>query len=171
MLQEGQKLETNWHLLYTIANQVYLPLSLCCRDFGGKHHSRMEACVLGGGGGFRGGSVWAKTKSHWCVPRKVKLHFNAATGHRKRYKNSRISSLIFQFGKHQHLNYHFMPNLAVADPGFPRGGGANPKGGGRQPIIWPIFSENCMKMKKFWAGGGASLAPPLDPPLLGEENF
>ena len=41
----------------------------------------------------------------------------------------------------------------VADPGFPRGGGANPKGG--QPIIWPILPENCMKMKKFWAGGGA----------------
>ena len=57
-------------------------------------------------------------------------------------------------------------HIAVADPGFPRGGGANPKGGGGQPIIWPIFAENCMKMKKFWArGGGASLAPPLDPPL------
>ena len=50
----------------------------------------------------------------------------------------------------------------MADPGFPRGGGANPEGG-RQPIIWPIFPENCMKMKKFWARGGgrASLAPPL----------
>ena len=48
---------------------------------------------------------------------------------------------------------------AVADPGFPRGGGANPRGG-RQPIIWPIFPKNCMKMKKFWARGG-----PLDPPL------
>ena len=50
---------------------------------------------------------------------------------------------------------------------FPEEGGANPKGrGGRQPIIWPIFPKNCMKMKKFWArGGGASLAPPLDPPL------
>ena len=54
----------------------------------------------------------------------------------------------------------------VADPGFPRGGGANPKGG-RQPIIWSIFPENCMKMKKFWArGGGARPSrPPLDPPL------
>ena len=47
-------------------------------------------------------------------------------------------------------------NQSVADPGFPRGGGANPKGGGRQPIIWPIFPKNCMKMK-FWAGGGAPL--------------
>ena len=24
---------------------------------------------------------------------------------------------------------------------------------GRQPIIWPICPENCMKMKKFWLGG------------------
>ena len=53
----------------------------------------------------------------------------------------------------------------VADPGFPRGGGVNPKGG-RQPIIWPIFPENCMKMKKFGAGGArGTRAPPLDPPL------
>ena len=51
--------------------------------------------------------------------------------------------------------------FSVADPGFPRGGGANPKGG-RQPIIWPIFPENCMKMKKFGAGGGAR---PSRPPL------
>ena len=67
----------------------------------------------------------------------------------------------------------------MADPGFPRGGGANPKGGGRQPIIWPIFPKNCMKMKKFWArGGGASLAPPLRSStanvkyfLINEEHF
>ena len=52
--------------------------------------------------------------------------------------------------------------MSVADPGFPRGGGANPKGGGRQPIISPIFPENCMKMKKFWARGGREgRAPPL----------
>ena len=48
---------------------------------------------------------------------------------------------------------------------FPEEGALTPKGG-RQPVIWPIFPENCMRMKKFWAGGGrASLAPPLDPPL------
>ena len=29
---------------------------------------------------------------------------------------------------------------AVADPGFHRGGGANP-GGGRRPITWPIFPK------------------------------
>ena len=38
-----------------------------------------------------------------------------------------------------------------------------------QPIIWSIFLENCMKMKKFWArgGGGGGHIPraPLDPPM------
>ena len=33
-------------------------------------------------------------------------------------------------------------------------GAPTPGRGGRQPIIWPIFPENCMKIKKFWAGGG-----------------
>ena len=46
---------------------------------------------------------------------------------------------------------------------FPQEGTPSPEGG-RQPIIWPIFPKNCMKMKKFRAGG-TSLAPPLDPPL------
>ena len=49
---------------------------------------------------------------------------------------------------------------SVADPGFPRGEGANPKGG-RQLIIYLIFPENCMKMKKCWARGGrVPRAPP-----------
>ena len=45
---------------------------------------------------------------------------------------------------------------------FPEEGALTPKGG-RQPIVWPIFPENCMKMKKFGARGGgrASLTPPL----------
>ena len=52
----------------------------------------------------------------------------------------------------------------MADPGFPRGGGANSPGG-RQHMILPIFPKNCMKSKEFGPRGGASLAPPLDPPL------
>ena len=47
---------------------------------------------------------------------------------------------------------------------FPRGGGApTPK----IAIIFQIFAKNCMKMKEFGpgGGGGASLAPPLDPPM------
>ena len=54
----------------------------------------------------------------------------------------------------------------AADPGFPRGGGAN-SSGGRQHTILPNFPKNCMKLKEFGPRGGrASLAPPLDPPLF-----
>ena len=40
--------------------------------------------------------------------------------------------------------------VQVADPGFPRGT-PRPKGG-RQPIIWSNFPENCMKMEKLDRG-------------------
>ena len=50
---------------------------------------------------------------------------------------------------------------AVADPGFPRGGGANPQGGGASLLFGQHFPKNCMKMKEFGPRGGcASLAPP-----------
>ena len=57
--------------------------------------------------------------------------------------------------------------LTVADPGFPRGGGANPKGGGTNLLFGQFSPPNCMKMKKFWARGGAarSSRPPSDLPL------
>ena len=57
--------------------------------------------------------------------------------------------------------------LAVADPEFPRGGGANPQGGGANLLFGQKFPKNCMKMKEFGprGGWGASLAPPLDPPM------
>ena len=43
---------------------------------------------------------------------------------------------------------------------FAEEGALTPEGG-RQPIIWSIFPENCMKMKKFWAGGASvPRAPP-----------
>ena len=46
--------------------------------------------------------------------------------------------------------------LPVADPGFPRGGGANSPGG-RQNTILPKIPKNCMKLKEFGLpGGGAS---------------
>ena len=51
---------------------------------------------------------------------------------------------------------------------FPEEGALTPEEGGYQPIIWSIFPENCMKMKKFWARGGdacPSRPPSLDPPL------
>ena len=45
--------------------------------------------------------------------------------------------------------------IPVADPGFPRGGGANP--GGRQHTILPNFPKNCMQLKEF--GPGATCVP------------
>ena len=56
---------------------------------------------------------------------------------------------------------------AVADPGFPRGGGANSPGG-RQHTNLSIFPKNCMKLKEFGPPGGGArpLRPPLDPPLF-----
>ena len=65
---------------------------------------------------------------------------------------------------------------------FPVEGALTPKGG-HQPIIWPIFPENYMKMKKFWARGGREIrhcleswrifpgygerySPTLPPPLI-----
>ena len=44
-------------------------------------------------------------------------------------------------------------NNTVADPGFPRGGGANAQGG-RQDMILLKFPENCMKLKKIRPPGG-----------------
>ena len=46
----------------------------------------------------------------------------------------------------------------VADPGFPRGGGAN-SSGGRQHMILPNFPKNCMKLKEFEPRGGVPRAP------------
>ena len=52
----------------------------------------------------------------------------------------------------------------MADPGFPRGWGANPQGGGPKLLFGQKFAEKCMKMKEYEPGGGVSLPP--DPPML-----
>ena len=53
----------------------------------------------------------------------------------------------------------------MADPGFPRGGGANPPGWGRQHTILPNVPKNCMKLKEFGPRWGGIPRAPLDPPL------
>ena len=54
----------------------------------------------------------------------------------------------------------------MTDPGLPRGGGANPRGGARQHMILPNFLKKCMKLKEFEPRGGArDMQPPLDPPM------
>ena len=56
----------------------------------------------------------------------------------------------------------------MADLGFPRGGGANPKGGGAPTYYLANFSGKLHENEEILGqrGGRASLAPPLDPPLL-----
>ena len=55
--------------------------------------------------------------------------------------------------------------FSVADPGFPRGGGANSPGGA-PTYDFAIFSQKLHEIERMWApvcggGGGTSLAPPL----------
>ena len=52
---------------------------------------------------------------------------------------------------------------SVADPGFPRGGGANSPGVHQHRYL-PNFPKNCMKLKEFGppeGGGRMSLVPSL----------
>ena len=54
----------------------------------------------------------------------------------------------------------------VVDPGFPRRGGANRKGGEANLLFWPIFPRTCMKILKRWPQmevniPGALLYPPM----------
>ena len=52
----------------------------------------------------------------------------------------------------------------MADPGFPRGGGANSPG--TPTYEFAKFSQKLHEIESIWTPGGrASLAPPLDPPL------
>ena len=61
------------------------------------------------------------------------------------------------------MNRKFCP-IPVADPGFPRGGGANSPGVGRQHTILPKFPKNCMKLKEFGPGACPKFYY-VDPPL------
>ena len=49
---------------------------------------------------------------------------------------------------------------AGADPGFPIGGGANPRGEGHQHTNLPDFPKNYMKLRKFWSVGGRTPGAP-----------
>ena len=60
--------------------------------------------------------------------------------------------------------------LPVADPGFPRGGGVNPRGWGANLLFGQKFPENCMKMKEFGPRGAHPWRPLLDSPMLAAQN-
>ena len=52
------------------------------------------------------------------------------------------------------LTIHLL--LAVADPGFPRGGGANPKGGGGAPAYYLVnVSKKLHENEEILGRGGA----------------
>ena len=67
------------------------------------------------------------------------------------------------------MNYTSVQNQkvlkAVADPGFPRGGGANFRGG-RQHTILPKFSKKLHEIERIWTGGGVPRAPLERNPLI-----
>ena len=56
------------------------------------------------------------------------------------------------------LGFPILVIHSVADPGFPRGGGANSPGG-RQHKILPNFPKNCMKLKEFGPRGRGARVP------------
>ena len=60
--------------------------------------------------------------------------------------------------------------ISVADPGFPRGGGANSPGGGGAPTYdFAKFSQKLHEIERIWTRGGGGGAHPkfyyVDPPL------
>ena len=77
---------------------------------------------------------------------------------------------LFQMKKNLWTFQHFrrktnkLQDIAVADLGFPRGGGAN-SAGGCQHTILPNFPKNCMKLKEFGPRGGDPKFYYVDPPL------
>ena len=53
----------------------------------------------------------------------------------------------------------------MADPEFPRGGCANPQGGGANLLFGQITPQNCMKMKEFGPRGDHVPSAHLDLPM------
>ena len=57
----------------------------------------------------------------------------------------------------------------MADLGFPRGGGANSRGGERQHMILQNFPQKMHEIEKFGPRGGGGARPKFyyaDPPLF-----
>ena len=57
---------------------------------------------------------------------------------------------------------------SMADPGFPRGGGANSPGG-HQHTIFPNVPKNCMELKEFGPPEGACVPCALFRPSTGNK--
>ena len=50
--------------------------------------------------------------------------------------------------------------FSVADPGYPRGEGANSKGGCEKLLFGQLFPQKLHEIETIWTPGGTSLAPP-----------
>ena len=90
------------------------------------------------------------------------FRFHAVFG--KKLQTNRLAYPLWQLvppsqkehpGSATGLNLDLRQHYTVADPGFPRGGGANSPGG-RQHMILPKFPKNCMKLKEFGPPGGGA---------------
>ena len=59
-------------------------------------------------------------------------------------------------------------HYSVADPGFPRGGGANSPGGGAPTYDFAKFSQKLHEIERIWTprGGARPKFYYVDPPLL-----
>ena len=64
----------------------------------------------------------------------------------------------------KHLIKKTIVLLSVADPGFPLGGDANPRGGGAPTYEFAKFSQKMHAIERIWTRGGVPRAP-LDPPM------
>ena len=94
----------------------------------------------------------------WSVMFVLFLYIYTELLNRINIKVSKAILLIFNLFHH---NVYRQADWPGTDPGFPAGGGTNPRGVGCQYAILPNFPKNCMKMRKFWAvGGRAPRAPP-----------
>ena len=63
---------------------------------------------------------------------------------------------------HRSVLFHCYNVSPVADPGFPRGGGANSPGG-RQHTILPNFPKKVHEIERIWTPGGGEGRVPCTP--------
>ena len=80
-------------------------------------------------------------------------------GEMNKYKSTEIQHVLCVASNASYMTLAVV-FYTVADPGFPRGKGANPEGGGANLLFCSISPKNCMKMKKKNGPGSVSLVPP-----------
>ena len=91
--------------------------------------------------------MWFKRKIHYKI-----LQFDNSHGIITFESNSMIFHQLNDFSLANEKST-ILACMPVADPGFPRGGCANPRGRGQHTIL-PNFPKKCMKLKEFGLGGG-----------------